>query len=157
MRLYLATCLYLSVHFLAYVTVLRDLVPLRREVSIFLYHAASLVVLAAFLLLRSTGLELLIGSLCLHGIYSLSFLELWSLAQGGYSLTILRAVQAGAGDETVRLEEIGSQKKGNRLGSLTRLALVRRIDKRVALTRSGRLLACVLSRLVALAHLSDIG
>ena len=94
----LAIAAYLAAHFAAYVVVLRHRAGLRSEKGIFLYHFASAVFAGlagvAFAVLEPDrfGLSGLVLVLSLHGIYSLSFLELWSLAQGGYSLSIIASV-----------------------------------------------------------------
>jgi hypothetical protein len=94
--------------------------------------------------------------LSLHGLYSLSFLELWSLAEGGYSLSILTHIDRGAGRALVEvsaLKEIGGSKKQSRLLDLKRLGLVERADERLRLTRRGQLVAAVLAGLAWLANL----
>jgi len=80
----LAIAAYLAVHFAAYVLVLRHRAGLRSEKGIFLYHLASAVFAGlagvAFAVFEPDrfGLSGLVLVLSLHGIYSLSFLELWS-------------------------------------------------------------------------------
>lgn len=77
----------------------------------------------------------------LHGIYSLSFLELWSLAQGGYSLNILEYIhskgEVGVEADLSQLKQIGSFKKANRIDSLQRLKLIRHQEEQLSLTQFG--------------------
>ena len=94
----LAIAAYLAAHFATYVVALRHWAALRSEKGIFLYHFGSAVFVGlagvTFAVLEPDrfGLSGLVLVLSLHGIYSLSFLELWSLAQGGYSLSIIASV-----------------------------------------------------------------
>ena len=126
------TIVYLGLHLLVYRTVLRDRWPcFGTERGIFLYHTASF--LAANLTVIGLGLEgswpiwlaFMIGT---HGIYSLSFLELWSLAQGSYSLALLTMIdRLGPKASATRLQEsavIGRQKSEARNADLARLWLL---------------------------------
>jgi hypothetical protein len=148
--------LYLAVHAGLYFGVLRDWRALASERSIFLYHATSAIaVTAAFGLwaLVIGGSEAWTWFTCvvmLHGIYSLSFLELWALADDSYSLAILEIIDRGgtaAGPALMqRLETIGAGKQSSRLGALQAIGLVREIgDGSFTLTSTGRA-AAVLGR-----------
>lgn len=133
--LVLAT-VYLLVHFAVYGLILRNARRFLHERAIFLYHFLSALALAGLLLgalvLWPAGVSFpaAVAVLSLHGIYSLSFLELWSLAEGGYSLSILRRVRAMPGSSLsaplIDLRSIGTSKKEARIQSLERLRLVRR-------------------------------
>src|SRR3954454_15181823 len=96
---FLGSLIYLALHALVYATVLRPRDAFRRERGIFAYHALSavgvtLVVLARLALAPSLDtLATFVAVVCLHGIYSTSFLEVWSLSQASYSLKILRHVE----------------------------------------------------------------
>src|SRR5271170_8479003 len=88
---------YLACHLVAYALVLRWIPFFRTEFGIFALHVASFLGLLAAVALRPTngpGLAAprIVLGMSLHGIYSLSFLELWSLTQGSYSLAILERV-----------------------------------------------------------------
>ena len=65
----------------------------------------------------------------LHGIYSLSFLELWALADDSYSVAIMEIVgQSGTagGAALIRgLEAIGMSKQTSRLDALQAIGLIR--------------------------------
>ena len=102
-----------------------------------------------------------VGGIALHGIYSTSFLELWSLAQGGYSLQILEAVgrlsRTGGGVDRAVLRAIGEAKRSGRLDGLVGLGLVRRTDRGVSLTGPGRLVAGILALIVWLANIRERG
>jgi hypothetical protein len=150
---------YLAVHLLVYLVALRHLAAFRRERVMFWYHLGSACVLSAVSVLAAVatgGPAVAVALLSLHGFYSLSFLELWSLAEGGYSLSILAHVDRGAGRaplEIGALQEIGGAKKQSRLVDLERLGLVERADERLQLTRRGRRVAAVLAGLTWLANL----
>jgi len=152
-----AVAAYLAVHFGAYVLVLRHRAGLRSERGIFLYHFASAVFAGlsgiAFAVIQSErfGLSGLVLVLSLHGIYSLSFLELWSLAQGGYSLAIIAGVAqaeaSGKEPDFSRLEAIGQAKQTDRIAGLEKLGLVSGTDGRIALTARGGRVAFLLHAL----------
>jgi hypothetical protein len=148
---------YLALHFGLYVLVFRHLAAFRRESLIFRYHAFSALASATVAALavawnpsaeRWAEATLVVG---LHGIYSLSFLELWSLAQGGYSLRILMDLErVGPAPDWAILEEIGAAKKANRLANLQRLGLLQAQDGRLFLSRRGRWVAAALAGIVRL-------
>jgi hypothetical protein len=146
---------YLAAHFLAYAVLLRKSAALRCEKGIFLYHFVSAVLTAlagcTYALTASSpnGFAVLALVLSVHGIYSLSFLELWSLAQGGYSLSVIssiaRAEANGVAPDFSHLEQIGETKQRERIAGLEKLRLIARSDGSITLTRSG-------SRVAALLH-----
>ena len=148
---------YLAAHLAAYVLVFRHRPGLRSEKGIFLYHFASAVFAGlagvAFAVLDPDriGLSGLVLVLSLHGIYSLSFLELWSLAQGGYSLSIIASISqaeaSGTEPDFRALAAIGEAKQGDRVAALEKLGLVARRDERIALTARGGRIAFLLHTL----------
>ena len=156
---------YLAGHLALYVLVLRHARPFSREASIFLYHLASavgmtLVLLLALLLAPSNsglGLATVSGIVALHGIYSMSFLELWSLSEGGYSLAIMAHVERyrarGLPVRVDGLHQIGRAKQANRLGGIARLGLVRRERDQILLTPVGRVVAVVLAAIAWAANI----
>lgn len=150
----LAIVAYLVAHFAAYVVVLRHRAGLRSEKGIFRYHFASAVFAGlagmGFAVLEPDrfGLSGLVLVLSLHGIYSLSFLELWSLAQGGYSLSIIasfaEAEAGGKEPDVFALAALGRAKQDDRIAALEKLGLVARTDGRIALTARGGRVAFLL-------------
>ena len=76
----------------------------------------------------------------LHGIYSLSFLELWALADDSYSLAIMEIIDRGgtAGDPALmqRLEAIGMCKQTSRLDALQAIGLFARSETARSRSRS---------------------
>jgi hypothetical protein len=158
---------YLTMHFGSYIFLFRHLEVSRGERLIFLYHAIPAVVVSGAVLLgvivspTADGLAAAALIIAAQGVYSLSFLELWSLAQGGYSVNILtRFEQArieGVPPDMADLESIGAGKKLDRLAGLQRLCLIRRSDRGFALTRQGRIAAGVLDLVVCLANVKEAG
>ena len=156
---------YLAAHLLLYFAVLRHLPAFRGERTIFLYHALSAIgvsaaaVVSLFVPGSGVDLEWVIGIIALHGIYSTSFLEVWSLADGGYSLQILehlqRAERLGEQPDVEALRAIGIAKQGNRLGGLASLGLVQQEAERVSLTPRGRLVASCFATLAWLTNVQD--
>jgi hypothetical protein len=102
-----------------------------------------------------------VAAISLHGIYSTSFLELWSLAEGGYSLSILRLLRdAGVDGRSVQpatLQAIGARKKGSRLQGVLKLRLVRQRRDQFELTRAGQVVAHVLAGVAWAANLRELG
>ena len=90
---------YILLHAGLYFAVLRRIPACVTERGVFLYHFASAVcfsvaALTLWLFVPASGASFpfVVGVVMLHGIYSLSFLEIWSLTEGSYSLQIMRAV-----------------------------------------------------------------
>lgn len=159
MLLILVNVLYVVGHFLAYALWLRRSASLSSERSIFLFHAVSYGLLLALDLLLGSALwpESILTGLALgagwHGIYSLTFLELWSLTQGSYSLGILDAIdrKGGTADpgELLGLAAIGASKQDGRDGDLQKLGLWRP-DGRPS--RTGQLVSVLLRLILWLSH-----
>jgi hypothetical protein len=144
MGAYIAAAAWCGLNLMLFVSLRRCLL---QERSIFLFQLTSFVAMAAVFVVMSPRLQLqpivAAGAIAMHGIYSLSFLELWSLAQGGYSLALLRSLTAGTldrGDLVDRLAAIGERKRRDRLVGLQSGGLVTRTEP-LALTPRGRVLA----------------
>jgi hypothetical protein len=158
---------YLAGHFALYVVVLRYRPAFQRERTIFLYHALpGLVVVLAGLgaLIVSSDLDTFARvalAAGLHGIYSLSFLELWTLTQIGFSLAILAAHQeaerTGEEPDWSELERTGAGKKAGRIHELQRVGLVAENGDVYRLSGRGRLVAGVLAGLARLTNLNRLG
>jgi hypothetical protein len=157
--------LYLAAHLLLYFVVLRNLSAFRDERTIFLYHALSAigvslaVVVSLFVPGSDADLEWVVAIIALHGVYSVTFLEVWSLAEGGYSLQILehlkRAECLGEPPDVEALRAIGIAKQGDRLAGLAGLGLVRQESGSVSLTATGRVVASCFVLLAWLTHVQD--
>jgi hypothetical protein len=158
---------YLALHFLLYVLVLRGRPLVQSERGIFLYHfgSAAVFTLVAFCLAVSyfsdAAIAIAIGLSALHGIYSLSFLELWTLAEGSYSMSILTGIASqGTLSRDALIDafaRIGDAKKSDRLSVLSNLSLGRRDGSYWRLSARGQLLAILLNALVWLAAIKKRG
>lgn len=127
---------YLACHFLAYAAYFRWIPFFRTELGVFLLHAISFAVflcIVAMLPVFGVGITGLWAphlalALSLHGIYSLSFLEAWSLTQGSYSLSILSAIAHERSPMSLNtiapLCAIGKEKRSARNAVLVSLGLV---------------------------------
>jgi hypothetical protein len=127
---------------------------LRSERRIFLFHLTSFAgLIAAIAVLSSADLSIaLMSAAALHGIYSLTFLEFWSIAEGGYTITLLRTLsveQPIDSDSVIRiLSAIGDRKRETRIDALTGLRLITIGEDRVVrLTTLGLMVARLLGAL----------
>jgi hypothetical protein len=157
---------YLFIHFFLYAVCLRRVGKLKTEGGIFRYHFFSAIFIACVTLVLMAGglLErpwaILTALLSLHGIYSISFLEVWSLAQGGYSLSILERAAQDNGitpEQRSQLEAIGDQKRESRLRALLQLALIRKTPAGICLTPFGRTLSIFFHAVVRATNLRSLG
>jgi hypothetical protein len=161
------SALYLLLHLMAYTLLFRRWAAFASERNVFLYHLGSAVFFSGVALSIGTTcadpsvLSASLGVIFMHGIYSLSFLEVWSLAQGSYSITILIRVMQRDSIAKIRLQEelthIGQGKKHNRLSALSTLHLIHREGGMVSLTIGGRMISRGLKGLVWLTNPKDTG
>ena len=160
------TAAYLLMHFIFYLIVGRNLAVLKGERAIFLFHFISFVLIAITALLSAIMLQkpdifITLCAVCaLHGIYSLSFLELWSLSQGGYSLTILRStpIELNYESDLINgLENLGNSKFNDRLQSVQKLGLVAQQGNKVSITRRGAKAAFLLLCISRFTNVKDRG
>jgi hypothetical protein len=125
---------YLVLHLSLYAFFLRDRPLFKRESGIAALHLIScgavLFALVPLVLVRGDrlGIATILLAAGLHGIYSLSFLELWALSHRSYSLSILDRIYADGGASTLAalaaFGNSGSIKRAVRIDSLRRLGLV---------------------------------
>jgi hypothetical protein len=163
----LVALVWLACHFLIYVAVLRNRPLFQTERGIFLYHltSAALFVAAALVivLVRRDGeaFSVACALVAAHGIYSISFLELWSLAQGSYSLSIMgqgRSDKVPTRTDLVdAFSRIGNAKKADRLSGLQGSNLIRLEGNHWKLNGYGATVASVLRRLLWLANIKERG
>ncbi len=145
---------YLACNLLGYTVVFRLIPFFRTEIGILLAHVVSFVVLVSLVtaqaVLGPDGLWIELPritlAVSLHGIYSLSFLELWSLTQGSYSLSILELVAGSRNPVTLQgiepLGAIGPVKRSSRNAALVSLRLLRDTgDGKPRLTPAGHVCA----------------
>lgn len=158
---------YFVIHFALYVLWARNLKAFSTERGIFLYQAMSAACGVTLLIaLSATSSELfgfvhVIVFASAHGIYSLTFLELWTLSQISYSREILACVaKHGAIPKNAtpsELSRIGDAKKVGRIDSLVRLGLLRRDRQTIGLTVRGVVVAQTLRLMAWFANLKQIG
>jgi hypothetical protein len=158
---------YLVLHALLYVFVLRDRPLFQSERGIFLYHfvSAALFALVAFAAaithFSDATLAIAAGLSAIHCIYSISFLELWSLAEGSYSMSILTGIASqGTLSRKALIDafaRIGDAKKGDRLSVLSKLSLASRNGNHWRLSARGRLVAVLVNALISLAAIEKGG
>jgi hypothetical protein len=163
----LGSLLWVMLHLVLYVAAVRNASVFRQEKGIFLYHATSFAALFVFLCLYAAlypsqrGLQAAAGALAIHAIYSMSFLELWSLSQISYSIAILDAIAANPGIEsgslTSAFANTGEDKKTTRLSGLQKLRLIEIRKDCVTLAPRGRLVAAALTSLRRIANLRKTG
>ena len=158
----LFSLLWCALHFSAFILVSHRAIE-RRERTVFLFHVSSAVALtlvaAVALATGLTSLPVAAGMVALHGVYSLSVLELWSLSEGSYALTMLASLSnAPVAPATLaaRFEALGEVKKKSRLGALQRSRLLACSDP-IKLTRRGRLVALAVLALRRLAGFESPG
>jgi hypothetical protein len=154
---------FIALNFFLYTLVLRHVRAFGSERLIFLYQVLSFLALPIVLLALGPAVTdvsaSLVAATSLHAIYSLSFLELWSLSEGSYSLRMVdRVERLGVMPEdtdTSDLEKIGASKKSARLQSLVGLGIAKRDGERYLLTSRGRIAAIPLRFLVWLVNIRD--
>jgi hypothetical protein len=158
---------YLASHFLLYVCIFRDRPAFQTERGIFRYHFISAVLFASAALaagiarFSDAAMAVSIGLIAIHGIYSTSFLELWSLAQGSYSISILTGIASQGSLPRSKLIDvfarIGNAKKNDRLSALSKSFLAHRGGGYWRLSGRGRLLGNLLNALLWLAAIKTSG
>ena len=164
---FVGTLVFLCAHFALYCAVLRHNGSVSSESGILLYHVKSavLVGLAGIVFLFAApdfflALAAIVASAACHGIYSLTFLELWTLSQISYSrdiLTLVRRENVARPEIVTRLAAVGDQKKADRLGALIKLGLVRKQGEAWVLSRRGFAVAVLLKVLLWLPDLRSHG
>jgi hypothetical protein len=153
----------MAAHLAAYALLLRGTDAFKREWTIFGYHVLSmaLVLVSGATLMRTgvLGVPAVAVAAAVHGIYSLTFLELWALAEGGYSLAILRELhrveRLGIAFDPTTLYDLGSSKRSTRGASLVRLGLCRERHGQFVLTPRGRAAAALLALVGRVANIAE--
>src|SRR5437867_10936243 len=131
------------------------------ERGIFRFHVASfaaLGILVAIFVAAGASIETGVGALSLHGIYSLSFLELWSLSEGGFAVIALYYLSLKPVPRASLLAElstIGQRKKDDRLQKLISGGLISG-DAILTLTERGRWVANAVRLLRSIANFKDV-
>jgi hypothetical protein len=141
-----------------YVFFLKRKAAMKTERGVFFWHFGSFVVVClaglALVICRpgNESIAVLVFAGALHGVYSLSFLELWSLSEGGFSLRLLAEIANGADSPEVLAERsgatIGKNKLALRIESLRNLGLL--MPNEMSLTPIGRAAALMLGFILSL-------
>jgi membrane-associated HD superfamily phosphohydrolase len=153
----------LSVHILLYFFFLRKKV--RTEVNILGYHILLSLFLAVitilFLKSQYASYSAIILTVSIYGIYSLSFLELWTLSQISYSREILVKAKNGIisenNDYFVQLQNLGDQKRVARLNSLKSKRIIFIKNNTWHLTKLGQFIANILNIILWLPNIKNRG
>lgn len=157
---------FIAAHLLSYFAAFRHLRVFTGERMIFFYHGLAFAIVFAVVVtafaIGSIGFPGLCGLLALQFIYSISFLELWSLAQGSYSLQILTCI---ARQTSMTREElgavcagIGSEKKRRRFENLLRFKLAgQNADGYIELSFMGRMFIGLLRTIMRFTTIRDAG
>lgn len=158
---------YLTFHFASFVFIFRHQPRFRTEGGVFLLHVVSAVTLIFIMLVwfclspSQTRFAFVAGAGAAHGIYSLSFLEIWALSDGGYSLRVLSAVVSRGRSTVAKLEvhfaALSSEKKEGRLDSLIHLGLVQKESNAYALTPRGQVVAKFIAVIGRIAQFGKTG
>jgi hypothetical protein len=133
------TILLIGAHFGCYLIWIRNLSWGRSEKGIFAYHALSFIALlsigcaSVIIVTDEDSLAAVIGGCSLHAIYSMTFLEFWSISEGSFSFAVLSRIRSATLATNHIVSEftvLGAAKKTSRIESLVRLKLIRRDNTR---------------------------
>lgn len=159
--------LFIAAHFIGYLLWVRHRLWGRGEKGIFVYHLCAFAALvsaglvAIVLYPENATLAAVVGGISLHAIYSITFLEFWSLSQGSFSYAVLARLypEARAEEEIIaELAALGAEKKSSRIDGLAHLALARRgVDGTWQLTGRGRAASAMVRALLWLPATRDRG
>lgn len=161
--LLLYSAVHIACHFGAFVALRLRSAWLQSEKGIFLLHVVSAAALAAAALLTvafhadGATLGAAGAGVFAHGIYSLTFLEFWSLSQISYSRDVLLIARSGRlpvhGQAPEELLALGERKRAGRLRALERLGLVESAAGAWRVTPKGRMVSGALRLLQWLSNL----
>jgi hypothetical protein len=130
---------------------------LQMHVSSFVCFAAGLFFYFYFAPSEERAAEA-VGALAAHVILSISFLEVWSLTEGGYSLQMIQAIHKQALEREVLIDKftnLGNQKREDRLSNLKQMGFIYENDDLIELTPRGRIVAQFIAGMLALANIKD--
>lgn len=152
-------------HFAWFVARFRHTPSATSESAIFRFHFYSACLLAAAaaaafaLAPGAASFACAITVVFAHGIYSLTFLELWTLAQISYSHQVLQKAGAGAldGQAVEELAALGEAKRSSRLRALLQSGLVEYDGGLWQITGKGRRAGLLLNILLWLAAVRSPG
>jgi uncharacterized membrane protein len=150
-------------HILLYFLFFRE--KARTEVKILGYHLSLclflVIITSLFIKSQYSSFSAIILLASIYGIYSLSFLELWTLSQISYSREILLKARNGKisenNDNFITLQNLGEQKRIARLNSLKIKRVVILKNGLWHLTFLGQFIAYFLSIILWLPNIKNRG
>ena len=166
MPVLLTSAAWVGLHFVTFALVFRRLAVFGSEKVILLYHLLSCaaagmgVVLWGVWASSPEFFSALLAVIGLHGVYSMSFLVMWSSSEGGFSLRMMKALEGGPRPRSDVADEfiaLGDTKRVQRLSSLQRSGWVREEGGLYRPTAAGVLLALLLRALHAINNYERTG
>ena len=158
--------IWVAIHFCSYLILFRFVAFLNQEKGFILFHLLSWLVLLVTLstlgiLEGASGLLTpAVAALSLHGVYSMTFWELWGSSEGGFSLRIMDEVEKGMTTEAQLLEHferLGRSKRGSRLQDMESVGLVRRVGDLYRVQGVGILVVAIIRLLRLLGNVRGSG
>lgn len=153
--------MHLSVYFIFFRYILKT------EQSIFGYHFLIFVLILLcstfnfYLLPIEENFYTCVLACSIAAIYSLTFLELWTLSQISYSREILlkakEKILNSNSSDTEELQQLGAKKRMERLSSLKNMGLLSEDQGLWSLTPKGKTIALSLIALLKISNLKDRG
>lgn len=159
MTLLVIALAWCALHFVAFILWLHW--GHRSERSVLIFHLVSFVIFCSVVLLAVVAsaipFTIAVGMIAVHAMYSLSVLELWTLSEGSYAISMLASLKATpvTGTElAARFRPLGEQKRISRIEALEKSGAIT-INGELKLTQRGAKSARVVSLLRWLANIRD--
>ena len=138
------------------------------EGAVLKYHVVSFCLTAAIcgalaVSMDRDGFAAWVAAVCLHAIFSMSFLELWSVSEGSFFLAVMdrlvawRKTGGGQPFDVSPLAEIGRRKRINRLDALLGKGWIAEKNGMLSLTGTGRAVAGAFNLLRWIMHVRKSG
>ena len=162
MALISVALIILTVNFLGY-RALRHQGHLGSEFAALIFQVSSFTLTALAMSIpcmlgRTSWVEWL-SVIALHGIYSMTFLEFWSVTQGSFFLSVLDNIDYAQKEGLNRdsLESIGRRKRSERIAALDKGGLLKMNSGKIGLTRHGRRIGAVFEFLRSIMGIKNAG
>lgn len=164
--MYWLLLIFISFHFFSYIIFFRHLLSFRQEQVILLFHVVFFLMISIGLMIiwriNLYGTFTFLGLISLMLIYHMTFLGIWSLIQGSYSMQILLLVALHKTiseiDIIAKTQHIGMAKKQSRLRHLLVMRLAQQIElNKLNLTRIGKFVNYFFRNIKLLAHIKNAG
>lgn len=163
---FLCQLLFIIVHFLLYLLFFCHFSFFKREKGMLIFHVVPFFIcfIMAVVGWQINAFEgvFILGFLALQLIYSMTFLEIWSLSQGSYSLQILLQVaQSPLCSKSSLIDttrHIGDEKKRTRLAYLISMGYIKENNPRgLQITYKGRFVREFFQFIKSLANIKAAG